>query len=1059
MAFLLGVLGLVAALFYLNKVGLPEMVKRPLLAQLRARGLDVYFSRLRLHWYRGIVAENINLGPAASPLGPQLFVDEAEVHLNHQALRRLQWRVDALVIRKGRFCYPLPATASSPAAQFNLEDIAAELNFLEGDRWEIRNLEAVCLGAKVKIHGLISHATGWRRWREPAAPGAADLAARQAAFERGLRAVLDTMEKVRFSGVPRLEVEFGLDTRDPASLKTGLNFVFEGAATPWGQGSQLQLTLQTQTSATNRQWLETEIRLRADQWKGTNFLVRKPSVWWRLTHTPELAGLRQATGALSAARLSLPMLGVDNLQVRCQAQAGNGPSNWTAQASLVFEAATNTAGRVAKGQVSSSFTIDARQPRRVIAGAPPAAIPAFWMKRLESPWLPVALEADVGLTEVETRWGTAGKLRGRITTSLRAGSETRADEGWSYWAWLEPFQLGWRGETWNVKSPQLAVDRLEFEGEWKPPRLVLPRLEAHLYDGHFKADASLNVATREAVARGASSFDVHQVALLLNTNGQRWLRQYGWEMAPLARARVSVVLPAWTNSRPNWRQEVLPTMRLDGYVEGGACAFRGAPADAARLHFSCENGSWHIPDLRLERPEGFVELAYAADVPTQDFYWKLRSSIDPRALRPLLEPASQRALSLFEFTSPPAIAGEVWGRWHAVDRLGFAVQLALTNFMVRGETADRLEAGLFYTNAFLGATNIHVRRGEGTIDAPGVSFDATKRGAGIEATNRGGTLYFTNAAAWIDPAVVTRVIGPKTAAALEPYQFGRPPRVLVNGSMIVPGPDEADMAFAVAGGPFRYSRFNLPEVKGLVLWQGDSLSISNFQGSFYKGEIKGTLDADMHSTNGSDIAFQLAVKDVDAGLFLRDMSTNANKVEGVLAGQLAITHLNSQDWLSWFGSGKARIRQGMIWDLPLFGFLSKPLNTIADGLGSSRFEQGEADFVITNSVIYTKDLEIRSPLLRLKCDGTGDFDQRINVRMGVELFRDVWLPFRILHLVTAPFNKAFEYKVTGTLRQPKAELVYIPKILVDLLHPFRTLKGIFVPPPATPATPAAPVAK
>ena len=118
--------------------------------------------------------------------------------------------------------------------------------------------------------------------REPAAPGAADLAARQAAFERGLRAVLDTMEKVRFSGVPRLEVEFGLDTRDPASLKTGLNFVFEGAATPWGQGSQLQLTLQTQTSATNRQWLETEIRLRADQWKGTNFLVRKPSVWWRL---------------------------------------------------------------------------------------------------------------------------------------------------------------------------------------------------------------------------------------------------------------------------------------------------------------------------------------------------------------------------------------------------------------------------------------------------------------------------------------------------------------------------------------------------------------------------------------------------------------------------------------------------------------------------------------------------------------------------------------------------------------------------------------------------------
>jgi len=71
-------------------------------------GLDVYFSQLRLHWYRGIVAENINLGPASSPLGPQLFVDEAEVHFNHQALRHLQWRVDALVIRKGRIATRCP---------------------------------------------------------------------------------------------------------------------------------------------------------------------------------------------------------------------------------------------------------------------------------------------------------------------------------------------------------------------------------------------------------------------------------------------------------------------------------------------------------------------------------------------------------------------------------------------------------------------------------------------------------------------------------------------------------------------------------------------------------------------------------------------------------------------------------------------------------------------------------------------------------------------------------------------------------------------------------------
>ncbi len=457
-----------------------------------------------------------------------------------------------------------------------------------------------------------------------------------------------------------------------------------------------------------------------------------------------------------------------------------------------------------------------------------------------------------------------------------------------------------------------------------------------------------------------------------------------------------------------------------------------------------------------------MAVAYAADVPTQDFYWKLRSSIDPQALQPLLAPPQRKALALFQFTAPPEIQGEIWGRWHAVERLGFAGQLGLTNFTIRGEACDRLDTAVAFTNLFLSATNIRVRRGEGHVEAAGVGFDAARKRGALETTNRTGTLYFTNVTAQIEPGAVTRVIGPKTTAALEPYRFGKPPRVRVNGSMVVPGPDDADMAFEVTGGPFQYSKFNLPEVSGLVLWQGDSLTISNFQGRFYKGNIQGGLDADMHSATGSDIAFQLNVTNVDLRSFLKDMSTNSEKLEGVLSGQLAITHLNSQDWQSWFGRGQARVEQGVIWDIPIFGLFSKPLNLISDGLGNSRFEHAAGDFTITNSVIYSKNLEIRSPLLRLNCDGAVDFDQRVNLRLDAELFQDTWFMLKLLGKVITPFNKVFEYKVTGTLRKPKAEPVYIPKPFMELLHPFRTIKGVIIPesapakaastnaPPATP---------
>src|SRR3974377_673080 len=66
------VLLLVGALAYLDLVGLPEFAKRPLLEKLRASGIDLQFSRLRLSWFHGLVAENVQFGEPSEPLAPQL---------------------------------------------------------------------------------------------------------------------------------------------------------------------------------------------------------------------------------------------------------------------------------------------------------------------------------------------------------------------------------------------------------------------------------------------------------------------------------------------------------------------------------------------------------------------------------------------------------------------------------------------------------------------------------------------------------------------------------------------------------------------------------------------------------------------------------------------------------------------------------------------------------------------------------------------------------------------------------------------------------------------------
>src|SRR5439155_4377402 len=107
-----------------------------------------------------------------------------------------------------------------------------------------------------------------------------------------------------------------------------------------------------------------------------------------------------------------------------------------------------------------------------------------------------------------------------------------------------------------------------------------------------------------------------------------------------------------------------------------------------------------------------------------------------------------------------------------------------------------------------------------------------------------------------------------------------------------------------------------------------------------------------------------------------------NHLEGRLTGRLVITNANSADEWSWDGHGDARLRDGLIWEIPIFGVLSKPLDAITPGLGSSRVSEGTARFGITNGVIHSDSLAMHAPTMLLHYAGAGDFAGRVDARLG-----------------------------------------------------------------------------
>ena len=495
-------------------------------------------------------------------------------------------------------------------------------------------------------------------------------------------------------------------------------------------------------------------------------------------------------------------------------------------------------------------------------------------------------------------------------------------------------------------------------------------------------------------------------------------------------------------------------------LTGGAAltnfAVRGQTVDFARSRFAFSNHVWHLPDLELAQGRTRLQLNGAADAAANTFSASIAGKFDAASVRPFLAtPSAARGFACLTFHEPLALALAVRGNFRDWSQLAAAGNLALTNFAIRQQSVDWLTTDVTFTNLTADFWHPQLARAGGAQ-----TFAAEKLTLDFAAQK----LFFTGGEGNVEPAVVSRAIGPKTAKAMEPYQFLAIPRARVNG--VVPLrhdaegeliADEADLRFELAGtAPFRWRKFETPAITGLIWWHGYDLILTNAVTELYGGEGRGWGKFDLHTPGaGTDFQFFLAGTNVDLHRMGAALWSPTNALEGALSGTVAVTSANSDDWRTWNGGGEVQLRDGLLWNVPIFGLLSPVLNTVTPGLGNNRAKEAAGRFTMTNGVIHTRSLEIQTALMRLEYVGTVDLAENVNARVTAHLMRNVPVVGSVVSLLFLPVSKAFECEVTGTLGEPKATPVYLPfpKLLLAPLHPISSVRNIFTPAP-TNAAPA-----
>ncbi|HYE31549.1 MAG TPA: AsmA-like C-terminal region-containing protein [Methylomirabilota bacterium] len=1024
--FLVIIIVTLALLAYVNYIGVPAFVKKRLTAELAEQGFNVQFSDLRVRRFREVALQNFILERPGQNPSPRLTGERAVVSLNPWAIfGDTPFQTISLV--SGTLSWPFQA--QNEHAPFVVTNISLELAALPERDWSFGIIRARAKGIDVELSAAVKprKSTGkqmertraeteeaWRRWQEQ------------------IGQVLEHIQQIEPERGGRLRLSFDGDLDDLASLRTTVNFDVGPASSPWGKWANLDLKARIY-AATNLNEFRADATLQSSAFyylsnSAQNLLFEITSTYPLTTNAPVTASARLSLGEASTewGRVAGFSAGIESHHVP-------GSSNLLHTLQLTSQVVDAHQGQITN--LNLTLTADQSRPHAL---SEPHTVTEQTIRSFRSlAKLPYQLNSRtnhasgnlrVSWSGVNTKWVRSGPamVQARFEPATNAPP---ASASLAHWNYLRPWQFDVSLEAAAVAHTNAVVDSLKLAGSYKAPYLQLTNIAAELYGKKLESSADVNLLTRRVNARAFLNFDVKRVEGFLSRGARRWLAQYTWDTPPEVRAEVGVTLPRWDEKSPDWEKELLPTLTLAGELSGGPGAFRGAKADHVRTHLAFTNLQWTLPDLTITRPEGVTVVDYWNHVESRDFRWKLAGQLDPTAIKSLLDPPAQDALELFKFSEAPKFAAQIWGRWGEPENTALEADVALTNVAFREQFVRSLKAQVALTNNFLHARNVEVIGEVGHATVPAVHYDI--------AANR---IFLSNGFSTLDPMLVARAVGRVAVRAIEDYVFLSPPTVHVHGW--VPADDDAaaDVRFQVEGGPFHYWKFNVPSISGRLHWKGDDLAVRDIRGPFYGGSMD--FIGDFHfpkETTSADFSFTAHVRGGQLQPFMQDVLGKTNRMEGGVDTLLVVTSANSADMKSWSGYGSAQLTNGFLWDVPVFGFFSPMLDAVSSGLGRSEVKAASMHFMMTNSVLHTRDLVLRSDAFRLHYDGTVDFDANVKARVEAELLRDTFLFGRIFSAVLWPVRKLFEYKVSGTLSEPKSEPVYIPKFL---LAPFRARKII-----------------
>lgn len=569
----------------------------------------------------------------------------------------------------------------------------------------------------------------------------------------------------------------------------------------------------------------------------------------------------------------------------------------------------------------------------------------------------------------------------------------------------------------------LAVDDAAVDVSAKDGAIDVQQLRLRLYGGEVKVTGRYDIALGAFDLRMASTTDPLALATLIAPASAEALRALKVKQNPKIEARY--YLTDETGSLP----------RLEASVETAALSFSNVPFASIKVQCSSHGPELTFTNAEIVTSEGRLLGHGTFNIESTDFAYEIDSTLDPTKLLPIMSPAMRRFVEPAWFDTPPHLVAHVTGDFVDPERFAYDAQVSTEKWRYRGVPMTRASATLKLRREVLDARDLVIVRDEGALRGA-VRADFARHRVDFDARTTA------------NPTEMAPLLGEKAARIMQSYHFGSNIVGQARGRVDFAESNRTAWAATIASDAFAAWKFSAARVDaqlaftnstlriagdsagfqwwkwtadrarvGLTVMPGE-LTIDTFDADFYAGKLRGTGEV-VFANPESKFGLKFEYENVDVNRLTEAMRTKKGReITGVLNGRLELEGAGD-DVNRLTGSGALAVRDGVLWELALYG----PLTGI---LGKTKATDAKATFTIRHQHVRTEDLEITTGAFTAKSPGQISFDGALDFNVQAQFFRS--LPG--LNILGSILGKILEYKVGGTLDNPSYRAENLPKELL-----------------------------